>query len=405
MICRHCASSVSLELIDLGMTPPSNSLLFSKEINQQSFPLRVLVCEECWLVQTEDFHSPEDLFDQNYPYLSGYSSTWQRHCKVFAERMIQEFSLDSHSKVIEVASNDGTLLDYFKKSGVDCLGVEPTPNANEIARQRGIKVNENFLDQSLSEKIVKEFGKASLLVANNVLAHVPDNNDFVKACSNLLAEDGIASFEFQYLPRLVENHLFDTIYHEHFSYLSFHSVKNIFLSAGLEILASEEIQTHGGSLRVFSRLASTRKIGSISSTEEITEYEKSIGVASSVFYKDFQRAAENCRDSFLDFLDTKKDKRVVAYGAAAKGNTFLNFVGATQESIDYVVDRNTEKIGKYLPGSLLPIMSEARLKEDKPDFVLILPWNIADELVLQLDYVKQWGGTLFTAVPTLRFYE
>ena len=218
-------------------------------------------------------------------------------------------------------------------------------------------------------------------------------------------EDGIARFEFQYLPRLVENHLFDTIYHEHFSYLSFHSVKNIFLSAGLEILASEEIQTHGGSLRVFSRLASTRKIGSISSTEEITEYEKSIGVASSVFYKDFQRAAENCRDSFLDFLDTKKDKRVVAYGAAAKGNTFLNFVGATQESIDYVVDRNTEKIGKYLPGSLLPIMSEARLKEDKPDFVLILPWNIADELVLQLDYVKQWGGTLFTAVPTLRFYE
>tara|TARA_B100000700_G_scaffold328252_1_gene445501 strand:+ start:544 stop:1707 length:1164 start_codon:yes stop_codon:yes gene_type:complete len=387
------------------MSPPSNSFLFSKEIKQQSFPLRVLVCEDCWLVQTEDFHSPEDLFDQNYPYLSGYSSTWQHHCKVFAERMVQEFSLNNNSKVIEVASNDGTLLDYFKQTGVDCLGVEPTPAANEIARQRGLKVVENFLDQELSEKIVEEFGKASLVVANNVLAHVPDINDFVGACSNLLARNGIASFEFQYLPRLIENHLFDTIYHEHFSYLSFHSARNILMGAGLEIFASEEIPTHGGSLRVFSRLASTRESENISLTEEIIEYEKSIGVASSVFYKDFQKAADNCRDLFLDFLRTKRDKKIVAYGAAAKGNTFLNFVGASQESIDYVVDRNVEKIGKHLPGSLLPVMPEARLKEDQPDYVLILPWNIADELVLQLDYVKQWGGTLFTAVPTLRFYE
>lgn len=406
MNCRQCGSTVSLQLIDLGSAPPSNALRTPNgESPENSYPLRVLVCEQCWLTQTEDFARAEDLFDPAYAYLSGYSRTWIDHCEELVERVIGDFSIARGSRVVEVATNDGTLLSLFAQAGMRCLGIEPTPAAAAIARDRGLEVIESFLDVDCLTRFEHLRESAQLVVANNVLAHVPDIVGFACACRELLTKEGIVLFEFQHLLQLVEHGLFDTIYHEHFSYLSLLATVTVLDRAGLTVFHVEEIPTHGGSLRVLAQPTSTGVEECRGSVRRVIEDEKRAGMDSRSFYSGLQEVANTCRDQLVDFLleAKKQGKVVVGYGAAAKGNTLLNYAGIDAEVLRYVVDKNPIKQGMCLPGSGIPIVSPEQLRFDKPDCILILPWNISEEVCDQLRSVNDWSGELVVAVPELRF--
>tara|TARA_Y100000590_G_scaffold119742_1_gene137060 strand:+ start:19066 stop:20310 length:1245 start_codon:yes stop_codon:yes gene_type:complete len=404
--CRSCHADVKHCFLDLGVAPPSNALISSEDVSfhEKSFPLRVFVCDHCWLAQTEDFVRPDELFNADYSYFSGFSSTWLRHCQSLVERIVNDFSVTHNDKIFEVASNDGTLLGIFSSFGFQCLGIEPTHTAAQASRIKGLSVIEEFIGLDSAKKISKIHGKSQVLIANNVLAHVPDINDFTKGCLELLDDAGIVVFEFQSLFKLMGKGLFDTIYHEHFSYLSFTAVSNIFLSLGLTIIDVEEVDTHGGSLRVIAQ-HSTSGVNEIKeNVSTMLDFEEKNGVKSLQFYKGLQDKANECRKNFLEFLNARKNEGavVIAYGAAAKGNTLLNFSSVDEKLIKYVVDRNIEKQGKYLPGSKLLVVSENRITEDKPDYVVVLPWNISSEISEQLNYVEEWGGKLVTAVPQLK---
>ena len=394
-----------IPFIDLGTAPPSNAYLARERLNGPEiwFPLRVVACTNCWLAQTVDVTDREKLFPPDYAYFSSYSTTWVKHADAYAAAMIERFALGLESLAIEVAANDGYLLQHFRSRGVPCLGIEPTASTAAAARQRGIEVIEEFFGASIAERLVANGRAADLIAANNVLAHVPDINDFVAGFAIALKPTGVATFEFPHLLRLVADDQFDTIYHEHFSYLSLTTVARIFRSNGLSVFDVEELPTHGGSLRVYAQRAVDGARRTSPRVGAVLDAEASAGVASPRFYSEFQQRAERIKDDFVSFLlDMKRrGKSVAAYGAAAKGNTLLNFAGVRSDLVRFVVDRNPAKQGKYLPGSRIPIVDEDWLRREKPDVIVILPWNLKDEIVEQLQYVRAWGGTFVTAISRL----
>jgi SAM-dependent methyltransferase len=343
------------------------------------------------------------LFSSEYAYFSGFSSSWLRHAEAYVTKMIARFGLGADSRVVEVASNDGYLLQYVKARGIPCLGVEPTASTAAAARQKGIAVVEEFFGKSLADKMVADGKAADLTAANNVLAHVPDINDFAAGFARLLKPSGVSTFEFPHLLRLVTGRQFDTIYHEHFSYLSLTAVNTIFEANGLVIFDVEEIPTHGGSLRVYAQRADTNAKPVTLAVAAILTQEKNAGVDTEAFYGGFQPLADRIKDDLVAFLiDTKRrGQRVAAYGAAAKGNTLLNYAGVRADLLRWVVDRNPAKQGKLMPGSRIPIVDEVLLKAERPDFVVILPWNLKAEVIEQLSYIRDWSGKFVTAVPEL----
>jgi SAM-dependent methyltransferase len=403
--CRHCNAALELTMIDLGSAPPSNDYLSEASLREPEIwlPLRVLVCTECLLVQTADTSGTEQLFRDDYAYFSSYSDSWLAHSQAYVDDMQRRFGLGAQSRVIEIAANDGYLLQYVRERGIPCLGIEPTASTAAAAREKGIEIVEAFFGVTLAEELVGRGLAADLTTANNVLAHVPDINDFVGGFAILLKPGGIATFEFPHLLNLVTQSQFDTIYHEHFSYLSLTAVERIFRSNGLETIDVEKIPTHGGSLRVF---AARRDSGQHLRSDRVTamlECESAAGLGTPGFYAGLQRSADRIKLGLLEFLvDAKRrDRKVVAYGAAAKGNTLLNYAGVRPDLLPLVVDRNPAKQGRYLPGSRIPIAGESRILDERPDYVLILPWNLAAELKTQLDYIRDWDGRFVTAVPEI----
>ena len=386
--CRHCAARLKLELINLGTSPPSNAYLSPDMLAapEKYFPLRVMVCEKCWLVQTLDFAEADELFSSEYAYFSSFSTTWLQHAEAYVDEMAKRFALGANSHVVEVASNDGYLLQYVKARGISCLGIEPTASTARAAREKGIETLEAFFGADLGASLAAEGRQADLTAANNVLAHVPDINDFVKGFVNLLKPNGVATFEFPHLLRLLAEVQFDTIYHEHFSYLSLTTVVRIFEANGLSVFDVEEIPTHGGSLRVFAQCRTRGKRPLTDRVDAVLTREREAGLSTSEGYERFQVRAEKIKDDFVSFLieAKRRGKRVVAYGAAAKGNTLLNFAGCRGDLISYVVDRNPAKQGKFLPGSRIPIVGDAILYNDNPDYIVILPWNSRWEVMDQL---------------------
>ncbi|MFZ4792275.1 MAG: methyltransferase domain-containing protein [Candidatus Competibacteraceae bacterium] len=409
MKCRHCGSELKLSLVDLGSAPPSNAYLTESTLKapERWFPLRVLVCESCWLAQTEDFAQAHELFDADYAYFSGFSSSWLAHCEHTVADVAARFHLTSASHVVEIAANDGYLLQYVQAHRIPCLGIEPTASTAAVARAKGIAIVEEFFGARLGRELAAQGQQADWVVANNVLAHVPDINDFVAGFAVLLKPEGVATFEFPHLLRLIAENQFDTIYHEHFSYLSLTAVQCIFAANGLAVFDVEEYPTHGGSLRVFAQRNDTGSQPRSVRVEALLQREAQAGMTTAAYYAGFQAQADQVKDDFLAFLlDAKRQGKIVAgYGAAAKGNTLLNYAGIRPDLLPFVVDRNPAKQGKYLPGSRIPVVSERHLKDAQPDYVLILPWNLKTEVMEQLDYIRAWGGQWVTAVPKLNFFS
>lgn len=405
MKCRHCSAALKHEFLDLGKAPPSNAYrsLSERFLPETFYPLRVMVCDRCWLVQTEDYAGRSELFTNDYAYFSSFSETWLAHSEKFVREVISRFDLGSNSTVAEVAANDGYLLQYVAKAGLACYGIEPTESTALAARSKGIEIIEDFFGVNLAKRLFSEKKNADLIVANNVLAHVPDINDFTAGFRHLLKENGVATFEFPHLLSMISDSQFDTVYHEHYSYLSLTAVNNIFEANGLNIFDVQELNTHGGSLRVFAQRKDTGKHGKSSSVYKLFQAEAAAGVTSLEFYSQFQERAQLVKDEFLTYLIDSKRKghKVAAYGAAAKGNTLLNYSGVRKDLLPFVVDRNPAKVGRYLPGSLIPICDEIELGIQKPDRILILPWNLREEIVSQLKYTKEWGAVFFVAVPRL----
>ena len=405
MKCRHCGTELVLPLIDLGSAPPSNAYLTKQtlKVPEKWFPLKVLVCNQCWLVQTEDYAGAEELFDEDYAYFSSFSTSWLKHAEQYVADMVHRFELTEKSHVVEIAANDGYLLQYVKARGIPCLGVEPTASTAVAAKEKGLEVVEAFFGVELAKKLVSQGKQADLTAANNVLAHVPDVNDFVAGFSHLLKPNGVATFEFPHLMQLVKHTQFDTIYHEHFSYLSLTAVNQIFNQNGLQVFDVEEIATHGGSLRVFAQRKDRGQHQVNVAVGELLTRESSEGMKTEDYYADFQQRANRVKHDLIDFLIKAKrdDKKVMGYGAAAKGNTLLNYAGIRPDLLLSVVDRNPAKQNKYLPGSRIPIVEESIIRREKPDYVLILPWNLRHEVTEQLKYINEWGGKFVTAVPSL----
>lgn len=405
MKCRHCGTELVLPLIDLGSAPPSNAYLTKQtlKVPEKWFPLKVLVCNQCWLVQTEDYAGAEELFDEDYAYFSSFSTSWLKHAEQYVADMVHRFQLTEKSHVVEIAANDGYLLQYVKARGIPCLGVEPTASTAVAAKEKGLEVVEAFFGVELAKKLVSQGKQADLTAANNVLAHVPDVNDFVAGFSHLLKPNGVATFEFPHLMQLVKHTQFDTIYHEHFSYLSLTAVNQIFNQNGLQVFDVEEIATHGGSLRVFAQRKDRGQHQVNVAVGELLTRESSEGMKTEDYYADFQQRANRVKHDLIDFLIKAKrdDKKVMGYGAAAKGNTLLNYAGIRPDLLLSVVDRNPAKQNKYLPGSRIPIVEESIIRREKPDYVLILPWNLRHEVTEQLKYINEWGGKFVTAVPSL----
>jgi len=406
MKCRHCHTELTLPLVDLGSAPPSNAYLTQQTLHgvEKYFPLRVLVCTECWLVQTEDFADAGELFSADYAYFSSFSTTWLKHAEKYVADMVQRFALDTKSHIVEVAANDGYLLQFAKARGIPCLGIEPTTSTADAARAKGIEIVEEFFGVGLAQKLVAQGKQADLTAANNVLAHVPDINDFVGGFATLLKPAGVATFEFPHLLNLIEQNQFDTIYHEHYSYLSLTAVKTIFSANGLTIFDVEELPTHGGSLRVYAQRSDVGKRSIDVRVADLLQRETQAGMRRADFYAGFQTKANQVKNDLLMFLieAQRAGKSVAGYGAAAKGNTLLNYAGVRPDLLPYVVDRNPAKQDKFLPGCRIPVVTEAHLKQSRPDYVIILPWNLRAEVVEQLAYIREWGGQFVTAVPNFR---
>lgn len=405
MKCRHCGSALHLPFLDLGSAPPSNAYLSEPGLRAPEvwFPLRLLVCEACWLVQTEDHAGREALFTDDYAYFSSFSSSWLAHARTYVETMVERLGLTERSHVVEVAANDGYLLQYVQALGIGCVGVEPTRSTAAAAKAKGIEIIERFFGVALADELALAGRQADLIAANNVLAHVPDINDFVAGFTRLLKPQGVATFEFPHLLRLVQQNQFDTVYHEHYSYLSLTALESVFARNGLVVFDVQELPTHGGSLRLFAQRADMGQHPIASAVARLRDIERAAGMQTTVFYQGLQTAAERVKDDLLAFLiDAKRQGlRVGAYGAAAKGNTLLNFAGVRPDLLPYVVDKNPAKQGKFMPGSRIPIVDEAHLRAHRPDRVLILPWNLREEVMAQLAYVRGWHGQFVTAVPTL----
>ncbi|TVT76817.1 MAG: class I SAM-dependent methyltransferase [Denitromonas halophila] len=404
MKCRHCQSPLTLPLVDLATSPPSNAYLRADQLNspERWYPLRVMVCEHCWLVQTEDFTQADQLFDADYAYFSSFSDAWLKHAQTYVSTMVERFGLSAAHRVVEIASNDGYLLQYVQAAGIPCYGIEPTASTAAAARAKGVESIERFFGTALADELATAGRQADLIAANNVLAHVPDINDFVAGFARLLTPAGVATFEFPHLLKLLEHCQFDTIYHEHFSYLSLTAVARIFEANGLQVFDVEEWPTHGGSLRVFAQRADGPHDVSPTVTAMLAR-ETQAGLTQRDTYHSFQTRAESIKNAFVGFLLECKSRgeRVAAYGAAAKGNTLINFAGIRADLLAYVVDRNPAKQGKFLPGSRIPIVSPEHLIADQPAWIVILPWNLRDEVIGQMAEARQWGARFVTAIPEL----
>jgi SAM-dependent methyltransferase len=405
MNCRHCNHTLNHVFIDLGNSPPSNAYLTKAELNEAEhyFPLKIFVCEKCFLVQVDEYKKATEIFDGDYAYFSSVSKSWLAHSQKYTEKMIAEYGINEASQVIEIASNDGYLLQYFKENGVSVLGIEPTASTANVAREKGIESLEVFFGEQSALDLKSKGRSGDLILGNNVLAHVPDINDFVKGLSIALKPDGIVTMEFPHLYELVRNNQFDTIYHEHFSYLSFTTVRTIFNQQGLELFHVEQLPTHGGSLRIFAKHKQSSKYAVQKSVQDLLDLESNAGITKMAYYADFDRKVARVKIDFMSFLldANKQNKRVAAYGAAAKGNTMLNYFGIKNDYIEFVVDLAPSKQNKYLPGSHIPVVDEQYLKNEKPDYIIIFPWNIKEEIYKQLDYTKAWGAKFVTAIPHL----
>ena len=402
MKCRFCKYTLSHTFSDLGMSPLSNAFIKPLALDQMEkfYPLHAYVCESCFLVQLEEFATPQEIFDE-YAYFSSISQSWLRHCQVYTQQMVERFELSSQHQVVEIASNDGYLLKYFKQAGVSVLGIEPAANVAKVAQDAGVSTLVKFFGSKTAKEITSSGIQADLLLGNNVLAHVPDLNDFVKGMGIILKEDGVITMEFPHLLRMIESNQFDTIYHEHFSYLSFQTVEMVFAYHGLMMFDVEELATHGGSIRIYAQ----HREGGIQPISQrvaiMQKREADFGLGKIETYISFSDKVCQIKRDLLEFLiKAKKDgKSVVGYGAAAKGNTLLNYCGVRQDFLDYVVDNSPYKQGLYLPGTRIPIYSPSRILETRPDFILILPWNLKGEIVDQMSFVREWGAKFVTPIP------
>lgn len=405
MNCRFCGNELSHEFIDLLESPLSNSFLTEKQLNQAEsyFPLKLFVCDKCFLVQIDEYKNAKEIFNNEYIYFSSYSKSWLEHAKKYTEMMLDRFAYDKNSLVVEIASNDGYLLQYFNNKQIPVLGIEPTLNTAKVASDKGIETITEFFGVELAKNLAEQNKLADLLIGNNVLAHVPDINDFVGGLKIGLKPDGIVTMEFPHLVQLIENNQFDTIYHEHFSYLSLTTVKSIFEAHKLKLFDVEQVKTHGGSLRIFAKHSDDNTKPVSSDLLNLLKKEEHIGLKNLSYYMGFQKKAQRAKDELLSFLKEQNDnnKLVVAYGAAAKGNTLLNYCGVKSDVIKFVVDASPYKQGKFLPGSHIPVVNENEIRKSKPDFVIILPWNIKQEIIEQLKYIKEWGGRFVIPISKL----
>ena len=404
MKCRHCKTELKHEFINLGFQPPSNSYINQQDLNKPeiSYPLRVLVCDNCWLVQTEDFVNKNEFFNTDYAYFSSTSTSWLEHAKNYVQMIVEKLNLTQNSFVIEIAANDGYLLKNFINSGIPCIGIEPTNSTADVAESQGIEIVREFFGLELANDLNKKYQFADLVIGNNVFAHVPDINDFSSGIEKILKDNGVVTLEFPHLVQLISQKQFDTIYHEHFSYLSLTSVCNIFEKNGLRVFDVEEIITHGGSLRVYG-CKKTSKHSTTNNVNNLLNLEKKSGVTSLQYYLDFQNEANRIKNNLLKFLIKLKEenKSVVAYGAAAKGNTLLNFAGISVDLLPIVVDAAKSKQNKLMPGSRIPIKSPDILTALNPNYILILPWNISNEILNQNQNLVKNGSKFFKAIPAL----
>ncbi len=407
MRCRFCETQLKHVFIDLGFAPPSNAYLTLNDLNlpEKYYPLKIKVCSNCWLVQTEDYAQADELFSPEYAYFSSTSTGWLSHAANYAQTMINQLGLTRASHVIEVASNDGYLLKNFLAAGIPCLGIEPTASTAAAAERLGISVLCKFFSEALGKSIAADGKKADLVVGNNVFAHVPDINDFTRGLKVILKSGGTITLEFPHLMQLLEHVQFDTIYHEHFSYLSLYTVSRVFQSAGLRLLDVEQLSTHGGSLRVFGCHEDDDRATTIAVNALLAE-EMQCGMQNMDTYNKFQVRANRVKDELLAFLieQKRRGKKVVAYGAAAKGNTLLNYAGVKPDLLSFICDAALSKQGKFMPGSHIPILTPQAMRECRPDFVVILPWNLADEIVKSNAFVREWGGKFVTAIPKLHIF-
>jgi len=408
MKCRHCGTPLAHTFLDLGFAPPSNAYLSQADLSkpEKYYPLKIKVCDYCWLVQTEDYAQADELFSPGYAYFSSTSTSWLAHAKSYAEQVTQRLGLSSSSLVIEVASNDGYLLKNFLAAGIPCLGIEPTASTATAAEWLGIPVLREFFSEALGKRLSSEGKQADLIVGNNVYAHVPDINDFTLGLKAALKPGGTITLEFPHVMRLIEQTQFDTVYHEHFSYLSLHTVRRIFLVAGLRVWDVEELATHGGSLRVYGCHQEDIR-PTTNAVEALVHCEAEAGLQTLIPYASFQARANKLKDDLLDFLirQRRSGRKVAAYGAAAKGNTLLNYAGVKADLLPFVCDAAGAKQGKYMPGSHIPIVPPGAIEQAKPDFVLILPWNLSDEVRSQEAVIQEWGGRFVLAIPELQVDE
>lgn len=405
MNCRHCRGILEHAFLDLGSAPPSNAFLSAADLSapETFFPLKLFVCGRCWLVQTEDYARADDLFQPDYAYFSSTSETWLKHAARYAEEMRSRLGLDERSFVVEVASNDGYLLRHFVAAGIPCLGIEPTAGTAAAAEALGVPVLREFFGLELATRLVRERPQADLLIGNNVYAHVPDVNDFTAGLSKLLKPGGTITLEFPHLLRLIEGNQFDTVYHEHFSYFSLQTVSRIFERGGLRVWDVDRLPTHGGSLRVYGCHATDAR-GTTPAVEDVLNEERRGGLEQLSTYQAFQGKADRVKNDLLLFLIEQRHagKLVAGYGAAAKGNTLLNYAGVRPDLLPWVCDAAPSKQGKFLPGSRIPVLPPSVLRERRPHVVLVLAWNILDEVMAQQAAVREWGGTFVVAVPSLR---
>ena len=406
MNCRFCKNTLTHEFVDLGFSPPSNSFLTKQQLSEPEtfYPLKIMVCEKCFLVQIDEFAKHEAIFNADYIYFSSFSTSWLAHAKAYTQMMIERFHFNERSQVIEIASNDGYLLQYFKKENIPVLGIEPTANTAAAAKEKGIDSVIDFFGERLAKTLVQKGIQADLLLGNNVLAHVPDINDFVAGLTILLQPTGVITFEFPHLLQLIDKNQFDTIYHEHFSYLSLIAVQQVFEKNGLTIFDVEEVTTHGGSLRIFAKHAANDSQVISGNVAAMLQKEMTFGLGDLTVYTTYQVKAEKVKNDFTKFLIQAKNdgKSVAAYGAAAKGNTLLNFAGTKKDLLQFVVDASPHKQHKFLPGVHIPVYDEQKIKDVKPDYIVILPWNLKEEIAAQLSYSKEWGAKFVVAVPELQ---
>lgn len=405
MNCRHCAHPLRHVFLDLGFAPPSNAYLSAADLKapESYFPLKLFVCEQCWLVQTEDYSRADELFRADYAYFSSISKSWLDHAARYVEKVASRFALGPQSHVIEVASNDGYLLKNFVAAGTPCLGIEPTDSTAKAAEALGIPVRREFFGKQLAERLVAEGRAADLVIGNNVYAHVPDINDFTAGLEAVLKPGGTVTLEFPHLLNMIGQSQFDTVYHEHYSYLSLYTVSRIFAKAGLRVWDVEQLPTHGGSLRIYGcRMHDSRE--TLASVSDLLQLEKAGGLQQLSVYDSFQRQADAVKNDLLAFLleQKKAGRTVVGYGAAAKGNTLLNYSGVKPDLLPAVCDAAPSKQGMFLPGSHIPVLPPAAIGELRPDIILILPWNIATEVTAQLAHAREWGGSFAVAVPNMR---